>query len=1119
MKVLLSRYIRKSKKCFYKKIKEMLDNDQIVYIVVPEQFTLGTEIEAYSELGIKSTLNLRIKSFKTIVNEILHSNGGRALNFISDSAKFVMLQSILFDIKEELRVFQKNIYDKDFIELLIKFIDEMADNMIGLEQLKLMIDHEDTSKELSSKLIDIIKIIEKYNEMKKLSDYYMMDRADLAVEKIKNMANYKDVSFFYYRFHDMSKRELEILSRIDKISNFSLINIIMDSDLFKNKNLNIEDEEVFDISSKFINSLYNPEFNNDIEILNIDNDEKQTSNELFLNDLFTYNLKKVKNKFATKKIDNVFITRANNTVQEVENLAISIKKDIINKDYKYCDIAILTTNSSEYFEKINKIFQINDIPIFLDENRDLLDNAMIKFLKSSLYLIDSNFTTASVVQFLKSSFFVDLEYKINLFISFITRRKIFGRMFFEDKYFTIPQLQKNYIEEDEENLTYIREIRDLLIDIVSFYGNIDEFFDTDKKADYKYFTMKIFNFISNPILLDSYMNYEKTLDEENSNENQLIWDSFIELLENMYNLNSREDISLSRYIDILISAIDNFKIGIIPPSQDQVIVGDVKRSRFNNVKKIYLLGMTSLYYPVPNNDTDIFLDEEKYEMIENGIEIKSVKSSIKSNDLLSFYELLNTASDEIVFSYSLVNGSNEAMNPAFILEWVKAMIPVENNRIEDLDYHDYVYSTSQINKYLPSKILELKENNQISTKEKSFIYGLRKYIEDNNKFKNVNYAINLQNTFRTRKNLPTDLVNKIFNLNKFSVSQLEQYRENPYDHFIKYGIKPREFDEFNISSLDTGNFMHEFLADSINKYFHNNEENIDLENIAEISINKTFENFRTEDNKNIFYINKLKENAENYFNVITKQLDFKKLSNVYLEERYGKYGKFPAINIAYKDKEISLEGKIDRVDEYTINGEKYYSVIDYKTGNKTFNIAKLYYGIDLQLLLYLEAVINSKSNSKPIGAFYQQMNSNLPSSLVDKVDERNELFDDFKLDGVINNNKYVFKIIDENTDVSKVNKSKVFSFSGRKYSFTDKDNVISENDFKKIFKINKDNILESIINISDGDISLKTYKLDQYTPYSYSKYRTISKDFDLKYVYLDKINWYYVKERLEDEDE
>lgn len=99
------------------------------------------------------------------------------------------------------------------------------------------------------------------------------------------------------------------------------------------------------------------------------------------------------------------------------------------------------------------------------------------------------------------------------------------------------------------------------------------------------------------------------------------------------------------------------------------------------------------------------------------------------------------------------------------------------------------------------------------------------------------------------------------------------------------------------------------MADSINKYYHNNEENIDLENIAEISINKTFENFRTEDNKNIFYINKLKENAENYFNVITKQLDFKKLSNVYLEERYGKYGKFPTINIAYKDKEISLEGK------------------------------------------------------------------------------------------------------------------------------------------------------------------------------------------------------------------
>lgn len=1118
MKILLSRYIRKSNKYFYNTIKNKLDNDQIVYIVVPEQFTLGTEIEAYQQLGIKSTLNLRIKSFKTIVNEILHSNGGRALNFISDSAKFVMLQSILFDIKEELRVFQKNIYDKDFIELLIKFIDEMSDNMIDIDMLKMMISNQERSKELESKLSDIIKIVEKYNEMKISSDYYMKDRADLAIENIKNMASYKDVSFFYYRFHDMSKQELEILSRIDKISNFSLINIIMDERLFPNNDLSIEDEEVFDISTKFISSLYNPEFNNSIEILRLSEGFEQTSNELFLNNLFTYNLKKVKNKFNDNKIENVYITRSNNTSQEVENLAISIKKDIINKNYKYRDIAILTTNSGEYFGKIDKIFQINEIPIFLDDNRNLLDNAMVKFLKSSLYLLDSKLTTHSVTQFLKSSFFVDLEYKINLFVSFITRRKIFGKMFFEDKYFSIPELQKYYLEEDKENIAYINEIRSLLLESIAQFSTKEELFKSDNNSNYKYFTEKVYRFVSSPLLLDAYKNYEKIIDEENAEENRLIWEKFIELLENMYSINIKENIEFSRYIEILISAIDNFKIGIIPPSQDQIIVGDVKRSRFNSVKKIYLLGMTSLYYPVPNNDTDIFLDDEKHEMIENGIEIKSIKSSIKSNDLLSFYELLNTSSDEIVFSYSLVNSSNEAMNPAFILEWVKAMIPSENHNIEDAKYFDYLYSTSQINRYLPIKILELKENNNISKEEKTFIYGLRSYIENNNKFNNVNYAINLQNAYKTRKKLSEKLVNQIFNLDKFSVSQLEKYKENPYDHFIRYGIRPREFDEFNISSLDAGNFMHDFLSNSVKNLFENNKE-IELEDIAKASILKTFEFFRVDDNKNIFFINKLKENAIKYHNVLNKQIDFNKLSNIYLEERYGKNGKFQAINILHNGKDISMEGKIDRVDEYTINGEKYYSVIDYKTGNKEFNIAKLYYGIDLQLLLYLEAVISSNPGNKPIGAFYQQMNSDIPSSLVDKIDERTELFDEFKLDGVINKDDKLFKIIDEDADLSKANSSKVFSFTGKKYSFNEKDNVINEEDFSKIFKINKQNIEESIKNISEGDISLRPYKLSGFSPYSYSKYRTISKDHDLQYVYLDKINWEFVRERLEDEDE
>lgn len=1116
MKILLSRYIKKSKEYFYNSIKEKLDNNEIVYIVVPEQFTLGTEIEAYEELGIESTLNLRIKSFKTIVNEILHSNGGRALNFISDSAKFVMIQSILLNIKEELRVFQKNIFDKDFIELVIKFIDEMSANKIEIENL-LNIINSDISKELSTKLEDIIHILNEYNILKSRANYFVKDRNDLAIDNIKNMESYSKVSFYYYRFHDMSKQELEIMSKIDKISNYSLINIILDPILIDSHENNIEDDEVFDISKKFVKSINNTDLNNKVEYILLNDKSLLSNNELFLDNLFTYNLKAVSNRFSNKKLNNISISRSNNTSQEVENLAINIKKDIIKKGYNYKDIAILTTNSGEYFNKIKKNFSVNQIPYFIDETRNLLDNAMAKFIKSALNLLNQKISTQSIIQFLKSGFFSDKEYEINLFISFIKRRRIFGKMLFEDRYFNISAKQKYYLEEDEQIIKYVLEVRRLLIKIIGYFDDYKNLFKSGFLGDYKLFSKKIYEFISNPIFINAYKKYELEIDKGKIDENRIIWDKFIELLDDMYILTNKEEIEFERYIEILLSAIDNFKIGIIPPSQDQIIVGDIKRSRFNKVKKIYLLGMTSLYYPVPNNDTDIFLDEEKSEMIDKGIDIKSIKSSIRSNDLLSFYELLYTSENEISFSYSLINSSNEAMSPAFILEWVKAMIDNNKVNINEDNYHDYAYSVSQINKYLPKRIIELKTTNNISNDEKHFVKQLYSYLSKESKYTNVNNAIKILNRNKKREKINKEIINKIYNLDKFSVSQLEVFNQNPYDHFIRYGIKPREYDSYNISNMDTGNFMHEFLSESISELYKNNDVN--LETIFNNTIKNVFADFRIEDSKNKFFMNKLKEHSNSYFNILQKQNKFSEFSNIYFEEKYGKYGKFPAIKIDVNGKLISMEGKIDRVDEFEINGNKYFRVVDYKTGNKEFNIGKVYYGIDLQLLLYLEATTKSASNGKPIGAFYQQVNNEMPMELVELIDQRKELLDDFKLDGIINNDANVFKIIDQEVDLSKANTSNIFKFYGRKNSFFEKNNVIDETLFEKIFEHNKKIIKNTIIKISEGDISLKPYKLGDFNSYSYSKYRTISKDFDLEYIYLDKLNWEYVRERLEEDNE
>ena len=241
MKLLVSRYINQNKKYIYNLIKEDIKNKKTVYLIVPEQFTLGKNIESFDYLDFDATINVKVKSFKNIVNEIIDYTGGRALNFISDSSKFIIIQIVLLEIKDELRMFQKNIYDKSFIDLLVDFITEMSSNNIEIEHLEDIVNDDKLSNDLKLKLKDIIKIMKRYSELKAKSDFVNEDRVNLAIRNINKMHYFNDVSFYFDKFNDMSDQELNIIKEIDKISDSTLMNLIVDENLI-NKNLSQIDD-------------------------------------------------------------------------------------------------------------------------------------------------------------------------------------------------------------------------------------------------------------------------------------------------------------------------------------------------------------------------------------------------------------------------------------------------------------------------------------------------------------------------------------------------------------------------------------------------------------------------------------------------------------------------------------------------------------------------------------------------------------------------------------------------------------------------------------------------------------------------------------------------------------
>lgn len=76
-----------------------------------------------------------------------------------------------------------------------------------------------------------------------------------------------------------------------------------------------------------------------------------------------------------------------------------------------------------------------------------------------------------------------------------------------------------------------------------------------------------------------------------------------------------------------------------------------------------------------------------------------------------------------------------------------------------------------------------------------------------------------------------------------------------------------------------------------------------------------------------------------------------------------------------EDEELLLKGRIDRLDLCEDEKHVYVKIIDYKSGNTSFDLAALYYGLQLQLVVYMDAALkwkNGKSGKTavPAGIFY-----------------------------------------------------------------------------------------------------------------------------------------------------
>ena len=470
---------------------------------------------------------------------------------------------------------------------------------------------------------------------------------------------------------------------------------------------------------------------------------------------------------------------------------------------------------------------------------------------------------------------------------------------------------------------------------------------------------------------------------ELAKEYKLSYEIIINIFDEIINIFKNEKLTLNDFYKILKIGLKNSSLGKIPSYQDGVTVGDTERSRANQVKAVFIIGLNDGVFPRVERAEGFFNDTDRQVLKDKGIELAKGTLENLYDDNFNIYKAFTTAEENLFLSYCQSDLDGKSLRPSTLIFKIKKIFINLKEKSDILENKNYFSLEKEIYENLIFNINYLNKNNKLNNNnfEKN-LFLFYKYFKENENYKkllknNIKYIKFLKMPEKIKKENIEKLYGKKLNT---SVSKLETFKSCPYKFFLQYSLKLKEREKLQVSSLDTGTFMH----DIINSFFEElNIQKINYKNINEKEqeeiINKIIdEKLKLSQNyifvanqKYILLVKRLKRiilKSIKYIILSLKASDFTLAgTEVAFDEKNGKYE--PIIINLENGKKIEITGKIDRIDIAKDEKNKYIRIIDYKSSVKDLDFTNIFAGLQLQLITYLDAVCKIE-NFIPAGILY-----------------------------------------------------------------------------------------------------------------------------------------------------
>lgn len=1078
-------------------------------ILVPEQFTMQTQRELVERQKNHAIMNVDVLSFARLAYRVFDELGKQNLVVLEETGKNLVLRKVAEQKKEELSILGANMNKMGYIGEVKSLISELTQYNISPEDLETFLQREDVGDAIRMKMQDILTMYRGFREYIE-GDYITSEEVlSLLYDVAEESALLKDSVIAFDEFTGFTPIQNRLMHKLLSLSDKVMVSVTMDTreDFYHSRGIH----ELFAMSRKTVDVLLKIAQELKIEVeepVVLEPGEKKRYKEAPALFFMEQNLFRGHSKKWKGAVDNIRIANAKNPREELEFVAREITRLIRKQNYCYKDIAVVTGDVPQYANYVPEIFSQYAIPYFIDQTRNIMFHPFIEFVRAALEVVEYDFTYESIFRFLRCGLFF-AEEDVDLLENYVLARGIRGKKRWGEKWILSMKSGGADGKDDKPEMEHLNELRTQVYE--AFAPLFTVFAGSGHSVSEQ--TYELYCFIERLHVEEQLKAKEQALVETGerlqlAQEYAQIYKIVMDLLDKVNALLGEEHITIREYSDILDAGFSAAKVGIIPPGNDRVTVGDIERTRLNHIKILFFVGVNDGIVPKSGNSGGIISQFEREKMAEHHLELAPLERERVFIQKFYLYLTMTKPSDALYVTYSMVDPSGKALRRSYFIGTLLGMfteLSVEevNEREQSAD----ILTPENGIRYFIEGLREKEAPSDMWDALTSWYLSSEDYKKETLRLFGAAYQVHSDEPIRkavVKALYGTELEN--------SVTRLERFAACAFAHFLNYGLQVRERELLEFASVDMGNIYHDALeqfakrVDASEYTWFDIPGDVQAQWVEESMEDAILKNPNTgiyEEARNRYLLEQMKATMRKTVWVLITQVQKGQFVPEEFEVSFSRANDLSAIRFTLGEEEkMRLVGRIDRVDTYETADKVYVKIIDYKSGNTSFSLLNLYHGLQLQLVVYMNTALELEQKkhpgkkAEPAGIFYYHITNPMVDGDGTESEEeiRDALLEQLKLNGLVNADPQVYRAMDEEFSGS----SSVIPVA-LKTDGTPKANskMADADEFATMAEYVNRLIVKTGQQIMAGDVAVKPYQLDGKSGCDYCPYHTVC-GFDVR---------------------